>query len=339
VSLLDLYLWLVHFALRVVDRAVEGLGLRGGYLDRFVDWLAGPADVALAAIIAAVGLALYAAMAGGLFSWLDRRVRARSEGRLGPRYWGIGGLMQGWADWAKLMLKRPSSDGSAAAGAVAGALVIGALALLPAGGWLHVIDPYWGVPVAALLLSLAPLPLALVAPAGTRSRDLASVAASGALLQLAVAASALIAGDASSGGLVSFQAAHGPLIALSPLGFVLFMYVYWIEADRLDRSRGAARGEGPGPRVAIAHYALSARHFGIALLGAVAFLGGWWGPLAWGSWWTLAKAVALAAFASFLAAAMPRPSAPDVARDVLARWFPVAMLNLVVILAILEVLG
>jgi NADH-quinone oxidoreductase subunit H len=338
-GLLDLYLWLVHFALRIVDRAVEGLGLRGGLLDRFLDWLAGPADVALAAIVAAIGLAVYAALAGAVFSWLDRRVRARAEGRLGPRYWGVGGLMQGWADWAKLLVRRPLGDGSAAWGALSGALVIGALALLPAGGWLGIVDPGWGVPVAAALLALAPLPLAAAAPPGTRARHICSVAASGAVLLLAVASSVMIAGDGSGSGLVSFQSRHLPLIVLSPLAFALFMYAYWVEAGRLHAFRWGPPGESPGPRVAIARYAMDARHFALALLGAVVFLGGWWGPLAWGSWWTLAKALALAASASFLSAALPTSMAPDVPRDVRARWLPLAAINLVVVAVVLEVMA
>jgi len=338
-GLFDTYLWLVHYVLRVADRAVEGLGLRGGYLDRFLDWLAGPADVAVAAVVAAVGLAVYAALAGAVFSWLDRRVRARAEGRLGPSYWGVGGLMQGWADWAKLLVRRPSGDGSAAWGALSGALVIGALALLPAGGWLRIVDPGWAVPVAAGLLSLAPLPLAAAAPAGTRAGHLASAAASGAVLLLAVASAVMIAGDGSGGGMVSFQAGNWPLAVLSPLGFLLYVYAYWVEAGRLHAFRWGPPGESPGPRVAIARYAMDARHFALGLLGAVAFLGGWWGPVAWGSWWTLAKALGLAASASFLSAALPTAMAPGVPRDARARWLPLAALHLALVAVVLEVLA
>ena len=204
-DLWGLLLDIVHSAGRMADRAVDGLGMDGGSLDGFVGWLADDVDWLVAGMMAAIIVALWAMLMGGLASWVDRRVRARVEGRLGPRYRGWGGILQGLADWVKLMLRGRVGMPSAVAAALSGALVLGALALLPLCVWVRLIDPGWGVMVAAGLCALSPLPLVAVAQAGRRHAEAAEAAGTGVVLMLAVAAPILIAGEGSAAGLVAAQ--------------------------------------------------------------------------------------------------------------------------------------
>ena len=280
-DLWGLLLDIVHLAGRTADRVVDGLGMDGGNLDGFVGWLAGDADWLVAGTMAAILVALWAMLMSGLVSWMDRRVRARVEGRLGPRYRGWGGILQGLADWVKLMLCGRMGMPSAAAAALSGALALGALALLPLCVWVRLVDPGWGVMVAAGLCALSPLPLAAVAPAGGRHAEAAEAAGTGVVLMLAVAAPTLIAGDGSAAGLVAAQSDWGWGIVLAPLGFLLFLLVMYWEAGRLERTRGTSTPpEGwPGPHRAIARFAVATRYYTLGVLGAIVFLGGWSGPV------------------------------------------------------------
>jgi NADH-quinone oxidoreductase subunit H len=340
-DLWGLLLDIVHWAGRTADRVVDGLGMDGGSLDGFVGWLAAEADWLFAGILAAIIVALWAMLMAGLASWVDRRVRARVEGRLGPRYRGPGGILQGLADWVKLMLRSKAGMPSAAAAALSGALVLGALALLPLCVWVRLVDPGWGVMVAAGLCALSPLPIAAVAPAGSRHAEAAEAAGTGVVLMLAVAASTLIAGEGSATGLVAAQSDWGWGIVLAPLGFLLFLLVMYWEAGRLERARRtSARPEGwPGPHRAIARFAVATRYYTLGILGAIVFLGGWSGPVHDGFHWTLLKAFALMAVASLLSGAMPAARPRETAVSVRNRWLPVAALNLVVVSAILEVVA
>lgn len=339
-DLLDLYLSLVHLALGAVDRVVEGLGLQGGYLDRFVDWLAADANVALAAIIAALVAAAWAGLAGAAVSWLDLRIRARLEGRVGPSYRGLGGVMQGWADWAKLMLRRsrtwtPSSAGAA----VSGALVIASLVLIPAGGMMRVIDPVWSILAATAMLAVAPIPCAIHARWSEGWLRWKSATDAGLLITLSIAAPLMIAEAASADGLVRFQQDNGWFALLAPVAFILFLYSLTREAGRLEQDRALARRIAGGDAMALARYSMAGRQFALALLGAVVFLGGWAGPVADGSWWTYLKAAALVTVASFLSAVYPMTSSVEALRAVRTRWLPLAGANLLVIAVLLEVMA
>ena len=337
-DLLDLYLSLVHLVLRAVDRAVEGLGLQGGWLDRFLDWLSSDADVAIAAVIAALVAAAWAGLAGAAVSWLDLRVRARLEGRVGPSYRGLGGVMQGWADWAKLMLRRPRWRASSAGAALAGALVIAALVLVPVGGVLRVVDPAWGLIAATAMLAVAPLPLVYLSPGIERNGRFGVASFSMLVMVLAVAAPLIVAGDASADGVVGSQGDDRWFAIMSPASFLLFLYCLWLEAGQLEQGRALARRTGVGDTMALARYAMAGRQYALGLLGAVVFLGGWAGPVADGCWWTLLKAAGLAALASFLGAVYPTPSARRTVRAIMGIWFPLAAVNLLVIAVLLEVM-
>ena len=128
---------------------------------------------------------------------------------------------------------------------------------------------------------------------------------------------------------------------LSPLGFLLFMMVMFWAAMGLEKARSTSRERAgwTGPHKANTRYAITARYLGLAVLGAVVFLGGWSGPVADGAWWTLVKAAVLIVIASMFAAAMPRASDTDVARAIRNHWLPLAAINLVVVAAVMEVMA
>jgi NADH-quinone oxidoreductase subunit H len=128
---------------------------------------------------------------------------------------------------------------------------------------------------------------------------------------------------------------------LSPLGFLLLLAVMTWESDRFARLRttGTARETWPGPHRSLGLFTVSARYYGLAVMGTLLFLGGWQGPLEDGVWWTLLKAFVLVAFTSMVAGAMPLGRPAERARTVRTQWLPLSALNLVLVAAIMEVVA
>ncbi len=340
-DLFDVYLGLVHWFLDGVLRALGRMGLGDGLLDRLVSWLAVEADVYVAGLLAAVVLLLWTVTTGGVAGWIDRRVRARVQGRTGPRAVGAGGLLQGTADWLKLFLRKRDGQPSTLPAGASGALVVAALALLPLDGWAKLADPDWGLVAASALLALSPLPMAAAAPAGRRQAELAEAVGTGTVMILAVASMLVVGGNGSAAGVVDLQGGSGWGLLLSPLGFLLMLAVMAWESDRLVRTRntGIPRASWPGPHKALGLYAVAARYYALSVMASLVFLGGWSGPLADGAWWTLAKTFVLVAFTSMVAGALPLGRPMERAGAVRTRYLPLAALNLVVVALVLEVVA
>ena len=340
-DLFDLYLTVVHWFLDAATTVLESLGLEDGSLLNFVSWLANEADIYLAALLAAVVLMVWTAVAGTLVAWTDRRVRARVTGRAGPRLVGAFGLLQCLADGLKLLLRRRNGMPSAVPAGVSGAMVLAALSLMPLGPWTQLVDPEWGIVVVVGLLALSPLPMAAMAPHGRRHSELAEAVGTGVVLMLAAGSMILIGGTAGSGELVDLQTDSGWGLLLSPIGFVLIVAVMVWESDRFHRLRttGIARETWPGPHRASGMYTVSGRYFALAVLASILFLGGWNGPWQDGAIWTLLKAFVLVAFTSMVAGALPLGRPADRAAAVRTQWLPLATINLVIVAAILEVLA
>jgi NADH-quinone oxidoreductase subunit H len=340
-DLFDTYLSIVHWFLDASHTVLEQIGLGGGYVDRFLSWLAAEADLYLVAILAALILLPWTALAAAVVSWVDRRVRARVQGRAGPRHVGAIGLLQGLADWLKLMLKKRHGMPSAVPAGVSGAMVLAALALLPLGDWAKLADPEWSLVAITGLLAISPLPMAAMAPAGRRHAEIAEAVGSGVVLMLAAGSMMLIGGSARSVDVVDLQGDSGWGLLLSPLGFLMLLAVMTWESDRLARIRrtGTEPETWPGPHRALGLYTVTIRYYALAILCTVLFLGGWQGPLEDGGWWTLMKAIVLVSFTSMIAGAMPLGRPVDRASSLRTRWLPLATVNLVLVAMIMEVMA
>jgi NADH-quinone oxidoreductase subunit H len=68
---------------------------------------------ALALMVAGVVMFTFAAIAGGIFSWYERRVAGRIQSRIGPNRVGAGGFFQWIADAVKLLFKEDLVPGEA----------------------------------------------------------------------------------------------------------------------------------------------------------------------------------------------------------------------------------
>ena len=333
-DLFDLLLSIVHWFLDAALTVLEYVGLEGGYINRFVSWLATGPDIYLAAMLAAVVLLAWTALVGALVGWTDRRVRARVQG-------SAFGLLQCLADWLKLLLKRRNGMPTAVPAGASGAMVLAALALMPLGPWARLADPEWGLVVVTGLLALSPLPMAAMAPRGHRHGEMAEAVGTGVVLMLAAGSMMLICGTARADGLVDTQAVSGWGLLLSPLGFLLLLAVMVWESDRFTRLRstGTARETWPGPHRALGMYAITIRYFALGVLGTILFLGGWQGPWEDGAWWALLKVFVLLAFTSMVAGSMPLGRPAERADHVRTRWLPMATLNLVVVAMVMEVMA
>lgn len=260
---------------------------------------------------------------------------------MGPRHRGLSGMLQELIDLVKLKLKKRPGMPSAAPAAFALALILAALAILPLGPWGRLTDPTWGLMVASALVALSALPTALASPRGRRIPQVAEAAGTGVVLLLAMAPMVLLAGSGRAGDVVDFQASSGPGMVLAPLALLLHMMVMHWESVRLSRcaSTGRPREGWPGPHMAMARFVGAARYYSLGVLGAVVFLGGWWGPGPDGWWWTIAKAFVLITVVSLLGAAMPVVRPGETAHAIRRRWLPVAAIDLVMVAGLLEVMA
>jgi NADH-quinone oxidoreductase subunit H len=336
-----LILGFVHWVGTSTDRAIDGLGLEGGWVDRIAGWLTDDADVYVASIIAFIALVLWTVPWVLVASVIDRRMRARMEGRSGPTYMGAWGILQELTDMVKLKLRWREDMPSAALPAFSLALVLGALAILPLGPWSRLADPSWGMVLAPSLLVLSMLPTAMAARGGQRVHELAEATGTGIVLVLAVASPLIIIGSGRADDVIAFQNDAGWGVLLAPLGFTLFLMAMYWESVRFARARrtGPSREGWPGPHMTMDRVVIAARYFALGVLGSLVFLGGWTGLGPDGHWWTLLKAILLMVVVSLVAGALPLARPGETAHDVRRRWFPLAAINLVLVAGILEVMA
>ena len=99
-----LILGFVHWVGATSDRILDGMGLEGGLLDRIITRMTGDADVYMASVLALFALVLWTIPWSLLASLIDRRARARMEGRIGPSHRGAWGYIQELPDLVKLKL-------------------------------------------------------------------------------------------------------------------------------------------------------------------------------------------------------------------------------------------
>lgn len=296
-----------------------------------MDWLLG-FIVLLAKCAVILGILLLAA---SYLVWLERKLLARFQIRLGPNRAGIFGLLQPIADAVKLLTKEdliPAEGDSfifQLAPAVVAFTALMMFAVVPVGPEIEL----FGHPVPMVItdlnvgllfvFALSSLGVYGVALGGWASnskfallggiRGAAQMISYELALGLSLVPVVMLAGSFSLTEIVDAQA-RIPFIALQPVSFVIFVISAMAESKRIPFDLPEAENElGAG-----FHTEYSGMRFGLFFLGeyvhiqvlgamvAVFFLGGWHGPWLPPVVWLLIKIFAVALIMIWVRGTLPR---------------------------------
>jgi len=270
---------------------------------------------ALALMLAGVVMFTFAAIAGGIFSWYERRVAGRIQSRIGPNRVGAGGFFQWIADAVKLLFKEDLVPGEADAllfraapyFVVAGMTLV--LVALPAGHSIVVADLNVGIFYILAVTSLIVVGVLLSGWSSNSKwalfggmRAAAQVISYEVPAALAILVPVLMAGTLSTQGLIRAQGGWPWewFVFRNPAAFVAFFILFisqLAEGNRTPFDLAEAESE------LVAGYMSEYSGFRFALyflvewanlwiIGAVAvtlFLGGWQIPGVSAQDWTVLR--------------------------------------------------
>ena len=274
-------------------------------------------------------------LAASYLVWLERKLLARLQIRLGPNRAGIFGLLQPIADAVKLLTKEDIIPAQAdafifqLAPAVVAMTALLMFAVVPVGPDLEI----FGHPVPMVItdlnvgllyvFALSSLGVYGVALGGWSSnskfallggiRGAAQMISYELALGLSLVPVVMLAGSFSLTAIVDAQA-RIPFVVLQPVSFIIFIISAMAESKRIPFDLPEAENElGAG-----FHTEYSGMRFGLFFLGeyvhiqvlgaliAVFFLGGWHGPFLPPPVWLLLKIFAVALIMIWIRGTLPR---------------------------------
>ena len=240
------------------------------------------------------------AILGAMLGWVERKLTARVQLRVGPLYASpAGGILQMFADIIKLLFKELSiPDGadkfffimSPVTALVIGGALIG---LIPFAPGIQIANIQVGLPVFLAILTLSPT-LVLLAGWSANSkfpfigglRALFQQTAYEIPLWLSTLGVVMVAGTLSLTGIVQYQQTNGWLILPQLLGAVLFIITSTAEMERLPFDLPEAeseimmgwQAEYPGPLFMLVQGPAFIKLYAFSALFATIYLGGYLGP-------------------------------------------------------------
>ena len=298
-------------------------------------------------------------LAASYLVWLERKLLARIQIRLGPNRAGIFGLLQPIADAVKLLCKEDIVPAAAdplifrLAPAVVAATAMLMFAVVPLGPDLRL----FGRPVAMVItdlnvgllfvFALSSLGVYGVALGGWASnskfallggiRGAAQMISYELALGLSLVPVVMLAGSFSLVAIVQAQA-EVPFIVLQPVAFAIFVISAMAESKRIPFDLPEAENElGAG-----FHTEYSGMRFGLFFLGeyvhiqvlgaltAVFFLGGWRGPVLAPVVWLMLKIVLVAVIMIWIRGTLPRLRYDQLMALGWKILIPAALINIVV---------
>jgi NADH-quinone oxidoreductase subunit H len=315
-----------------------------------------------------------AVMLGGLLLaasylvWLERKLLARLQIRLGPNRAGIFGLLQPIADAVKLLTKEdivPAQADSAIfrlAPAVVAMTAMLMFAVVPLGPDLTIFGRRVPMVVTDInvgllyIFALSSLGVYGVALGGWASnskfallggiRGAAQMISYELALGLSLVPVVMLTGSFSLTAIVDAQA-DVPFIALQPVSFVIFVISAMAESKRIPFDLPEAENElGAG-----FHTEYSGMRFGLFFLGeyvhiqvlgaltAVFFLGGWHGPFLPPVVWLLLKIFIVAVIMIWVRGTLPRLRYDQLMALGWKVLIPVSLVNIVVTGAFIQFAG
>ncbi len=240
------------------------------------------------------------AILGALLGWLERKLTARVQLRIGPQYASpAGGILQMFADIIKLLFKEVTipegADTFFFIMAPVTALIIGAalLGLIPFAPGIQIANIQVGLPVFLAIVTLSPT-LVLLAGWSANSkfpfigglRALFQQTAYEIPLWLSTLGVVMVAGTLSLTGIVQYQQNSGWLIVPQLLGALLFIITSTAEMERLPFDLPEAeseimmgwQAEYPGPLFMLVQGPAFVKLYAFSALFTTLYLGGYLGP-------------------------------------------------------------
>ena len=240
------------------------------------------------------------AILGALLGWLERKLTARVQLRIGPLYSSpAGGILQMFADIIKLLFKEltipDGADKFFFIMAPVTALIIGAalLGLIPFAPGVQIANIQVGLPVFLAIVTLSPT-LVLLAGWSANSkfpfigglRALFQQTAYEIPLWLSTLGVVMVSGSLSLLGIVQYQQNNGWLIIPQLLGALLFIITSTAEMERLPFDLPEAeseimmgwQAEYPGPLFMLVQGPAFVKLYAFSALFATIYLGGYLGP-------------------------------------------------------------
>ncbi|MCL2615663.1 MAG: NADH-quinone oxidoreductase subunit NuoH [Dehalococcoidia bacterium] len=311
------------------------------------DW---PGNFWLRLIIVAVVIIAYVMSSVIMFIWMERRVIARFQSRLGPNRAGPFGLLQAFADTVKILTKEDIIPTLAdkllfwIAPAIAFVPTLMIMAVIPLMNGLQLADLNVGILYIAAVSAIASIGVFLSGMAGNNKyslvgaiREIAQLISFEIPMVLAIAGLVIASGSMSVSGIIEAQ--NIPFILVQPLGFMIFIVAILAEINRTPFDLVEADSEltcGFNTEYSGMKFALlylteySEAVVGSALI-ATFFLGGWRGPLLPGILWFAIKMFASFMFILWLRGTLPRLRIDQSMRLAWKGLLPLAFVNLFII--------
>lgn len=240
------------------------------------------------------------AILGALLGWMERKLTARVQLRVGPLYASpAGGILQMFADIIKLLFKELTiPDGADRFFFIMSpvtALIIGAalLGLIPFAPGIQIANIEVGLPVFLAIVTLSPT-IVLLAGWSANSkfpfigglRALFQQTAYEIPLWLSTLGVVIVTGTLSLTGIIEYQQNSGWLIVPQLLGAFLFLVTSTAEMERLPFDLPEAeseimmgwQAEYPGPLFMLAQGPAFVKLYAFSALFTTIYLGGYLGP-------------------------------------------------------------
>ncbi len=331
----DWWVWLVEWA-------IEALG-----------W---PADLATIIIIFgqmvfdAICIAAFIALLVLFLIWLERKISAHSQDRLGPMRTAGHGAIQTVADALKLLQKediRPTGADKPIfnlAPFLAFMPSIAAFVVIPFGNGVIIKDLNIGILFLFAITSLAVVAIIMGGWASNSKYSLLGAFRSAAQLVsyeiplvLATIGVLMLAGTMRMGGIVEAQKEMW-FIVYQPVAFIIYIIAACAETNRTPFDISEAEQEiiagfnleYSGMKFAMFFLAEFANIFLVSAIATTLFLGGWHGPILPGEVWFLLKALGLTALIQFFRWTYPRVRVDQLMSFSWKILLPAAFLNLII---------
>ncbi|MCL2281311.1 MAG: NADH-quinone oxidoreductase subunit NuoH [Dehalococcoidia bacterium] len=309
-----------------------------------------PGNFWLRLLIIAVVIIAYVMASVIMFIWMERRVIARFQSRLGPNRAGPFGLLQAFADTIKILTKEDIIPTLAdkllfwIAPAIAFVPTLMIMAVIPLMNGLQLADLNVGVLYIAAISAVSAIGVFLSGMAGNNKyslvgaiREIAQLISFEIPMVLALSGLVIACGSMSLSSIIDAQ--NIPFILVQPLGFAIFMVAILAEINRTPFDLVEADSEltcGFNTEYSGMKFALlylteySEAVVGSALI-TTFFLGGWRGPWLPGILWFIIKMFASFMFILWLRGTLPRLRIDQSMKLAWKGLLPLALINLFII--------